>query len=243
MKNKFCFFLIPLVLLSVSCIDPDNTPVAPFTHIPLAAIWTRYTERRIRYVEEINFPLISGFKKFTGAIYSQNWEMTRVSFTRAYSNAVKPVDLWIYIELDDLEIKEIEFLECVLTANNTEYNLLNTPMENTQLTEYIMSHTGFSFTSRKYRGDFEKDKKFVTVNTEENYYYGFSLGIKKLPFDCSESDKIEIRFSMIIRNNDSGENHNYTVKYKRRYEEKTGGDENGEIWEEISADEWEKYTK
>jgi hypothetical protein len=52
MERKNIIIIISCIILCVSCFDPDKIPVAPFTHIPLSAIWTTYIERRISYETE-----------------------------------------------------------------------------------------------------------------------------------------------------------------------------------------------
>jgi hypothetical protein len=228
----------------VSCIDLDKTPVAPFTHIPLAALWTKYIERKISYIQEQVILDIPEYISISGEIYSQNWELNRVSFKTAYANAIPPVDLWIEINLMDRKITEIDFVECKLLLNSLEYDLLNIPNENIQASEFTNSYDERSFSARKYEGEFEQSHKFIINNSSVNYFSGFSLGLKSLLFNCYENEKIIIKYGFIIKDKENNnKEYNSEILYKRKFEEKTGADDNGEIWTEINFEEWKKYIK
>jgi hypothetical protein len=132
-------------------------------------------------------------------------------------------------------------LECKLLANTKEYDIFTTLAKNIHTSEYKSSLSSFS--SGKYDGDFFSEHKFIVNNTLEEYFDGFSVSFEKLPFDCNKDDEIKITFKFIIKDIENKNEYNINTFYKRKYEEKIGADENGEIWKEISFEEWKKYLK
>ena len=242
MKRNIFIILGICVFKFGSCINPDEIPVAPFTHIPLSALWTKYTERRIIYTQEQSMLNIPEYIEFSGKIYSQNWELYRVSFTKAYSNAVPPVDLFINIELLNREIEEIQFLELKLLTSDQEFDLLNLPSESIITSEFINAYNENSFYAGNYNGNFYPDFNFKVNNTVNEYFSGFSLGIVGLPFDCYENENIVIKIKVNIFDKNDHNEYSFTSPYKRRFEENRS-EQYKKIWEEIGFDEWKKYIK
>ena len=185
---------------------------------------------------------IPEFIEFSGNIYSQNWELYRVSFTKAYSNAVLPVDLFIHIELLNREIKEIKFFELKLFTKDLEFDLLNLLSENIRTSEFINTYDEKSFSVGKYNGNFYPDFNFKVNNTVNEYFSGFSLRIEGLPFDCYENENIVIKIKVNIFDKNDYNEYSFTSPYKRRFEENRS-EQYEKIWEEISLDEWKKNIK
>jgi len=231
-----------IIIFGFLCILLFGSCVAPLTHIPIFAIWTKITERKIIYEEQINVD-IPEYIQISSGLHSQNYILKFASFTKAYSYTVPPVNLWIKIDLLDRKITEIEILECKISANSKEYDIFTTSAKDIHSSEYKSSfiNNTSSFSAGKYNGNFFSERKFMVNNTPEEYFDGFSVSFEKLPFDCNKDDEISIAYKFIIRDSNGQKEYNINTFYKRKLQEKTGVDENGEIWKEISYEEWEKY--
>jgi len=227
-----------IIISGFLCLLLFGSCVAPFTHIPIFAIWTKITERRIIYEEQINVD-IPEYIQISSGLHSQNYKLKFASFINAYSYTVPPVNLWIKIDLLDRKITEIEILECKLLANSKEYDIFTTSAKNIHSSEYKSSLSSFS--AGRYNGNFFSERKFMVNNTPEEYFDGFSVSFEKLPFDCNKDDEISITYKFIIRDSDDQKEYNINTFYRRKLQERTGADENGEIWKEISYEEWGKY--
>ena len=177
---------------------------------------------------------IPNYISFENKIISQNPTTNPVSFSKYYVNYSTPFEFYIYIELTDRKIKEIEFNKCVLLLHNEEINLFDTKRENLKLSEWkewneiIMSEIG------PYEGDFLNGNKFIVNNTDEYYFSGFTLGFKELFFDYLANEEIKIQYEVAITD-DTNNTKKQTIEipFKRSITDRQGN--------EISIEEWEKY--
>jgi hypothetical protein len=240
MRNKL-FILGIFTALFLSCGIADKIPVAPFTHIPLAALWTTYYDRKIEYNTEsdlLNIPKNIKVGSVLDTNNTENIEFNRISFKTEYVNRLPPIDLCLNIDLSNRNIKEIVFKDIKLIADET-HNLLELPKENKIVSEYSSSYDGMSFSGYRYKKEF--DNRLIIENDNINYIHGFTVRIVNIPFEYENNEEIKIVYEIIIEIKSETKYYIIEKTYKRKFLENDNSD--SRKWNEITYEEWKDKLK
>jgi hypothetical protein len=235
--SKNCILgLLLIVLFNSCCSVPDED--SPIWYFLIRFGVTKGIDRCVLYTTEQKKYEIPLYISLYSEILSQIPEFNFISYKKYYANYSIPFELYIHISLLDRTIKEIKFLRCELLTNKIKYNLFDIVNEDMKLSEYRNYYRG-GFSTGPYRGDFNNGKKFVVNNNEKEYYDGFSLLFKKLPFDYNISENIKIIYDVIVLDEDNNMfEYNLETEFKRKFVEREDFEAE---WTEISYDEWRKY--
>ena len=108
--------------LFFSCFDPDKTPIAPFTHIPVSALSTKDIWRRVLY-EDAFYEHKSNYQNLAAirtGILGGHGTFNRETKWVVYENRSGPYTLSIQLENFDRKILKFEILTCTIMNQNAE---------------------------------------------------------------------------------------------------------------------------
>jgi hypothetical protein len=254
-KYKITIFIFIISSLLTSCFDPNKIPIAPFTHIPLSALWTKTVDRRINYLNnsskldykdllyktdflEYNYENLLNFKT---RIYHGHATFNMKTKGVVYENYSNPFTLQIILEDIDENIIKFEIKKCNIICSQGEIkNILDMSSKNINIFPWWVSNDG----NRGRSGDSTNINEILMERTEDERIKNYYIHFNDIPINYETDDEIIIYYEMNIYFKNEIKTYVFENQYKRVIDEMINFPPikgNKVIdWHEITIDEYKK---
>jgi hypothetical protein len=247
MNNKIRNFLSNVIIFSLflSCSDLDKIPIAPFTHIPLSALWTKTIDRRILYGIGFNESNYENLVNIRTRIYHGHATFNEETKGIVYENYSNPFTLQIILENIDKNILKFKITKCHIKNQNGELrSILEIIPENKVVGSWwVSNYDEYIGRSSDYL-NFSDNNEIIIERTEDEYVDEYLIHFQEIPINYEIDDEIILYYEISIYFLDDVVTYIFENQYKRIIEEQIlypplQGNKVID-WYEITLDEYKK---